>query len=158
MHIQPECLSLSFLLQEEVVRQVLQQIDSHQNGMTQTIRSVRTPSQGCFCIGLLLHTLKPHTCTLSSCSQVLFGSARPAAHSTEQLPDISRVQTYGVHHSMVVCVLYVIACSDMNQLQQQQGQDTDDPVDWQQHPEHAGAIVVHHETILKLKRILLTYM
>jgi hypothetical protein len=46
----------------------------------------------------------------------------------------------------------------MNQLQQQQGQDTDDPVDWQQHPEHTGAIVVHHETILKLKRILLTYM
>lgn len=31
-------------------------------------------------------------------------------------------------------------------------------VDWQQHPEHTGAIVVHHETILKLKRILLTYM
>lgn len=49
-------------------------------------------------------------------------------------------------------------CSDMNHLQQQQGQDADDPVDWQQHPEHAGAIVVHHETILKLKRILLTYM
>lgn len=51
-----------------------------------------------------------------------------------------------------------LRCSDMNQLQQQQGQDTDDQVDWQQHPEHAGAIVVHHETILKLKRILLTYM
>jgi hypothetical protein len=61
--------------------------------------------------------------------------------------------------SRQTCVFAVVlACSDMNQLQQQQGQDTDDQVDWQQHPEHAGAIVVHHETILKLKRILLTYM
>lgn len=55
-------------------------------------------------------------------------------------------------------VLLPLLRSDMNHLQQQQGQDADDPVDWQQHPEHAGAIVVHHETILKLKRILLTYM
>lgn len=46
----------------------------------------------------------------------------------------------------------------MAQLQQPQGQDADDAVDWHEHPEHAGAIVVHHETILKLKRILLTYM
>ena len=49
----------------------------------------------------------------------------------------------------------------MNQLQQPPpaGQDVaDDAVDWNDHPGYAGAIVVHHETILKLKRILLTYM
>jgi hypothetical protein len=59
---------------------------------------------------------------------------------------------------MLRCSVVLLLSSDMNQLQQQQGQDPDDQVDWQQHPEHAGAIVVHHETILKLKRILLTYM
>jgi hypothetical protein len=47
--------------------------------------------------------------------------------------------------------------------QQQQGggggeDDADAGNDWLQSPEHAGAIVVHHEAILKLKRILLTYM
>jgi hypothetical protein len=29
--------------------------------------------------------------------------------------------------------------------------------DWSKSPEHAAAIVVHHETILRLKRILCTY-
>eukprot|EP00775_Hariotina_reticulata_P008383 gene8383-8567_t len=48
------------------------------------------------------------------------------------------------------------------QQQQQQGsQQNDSEVhslpDWSKSPEHAAAIVVHHETILRLKRILCTY-
>lgn len=69
--------------------------------------------------------------------------------------------TTALCHLLRLCVCACCCCcccSDMNQLQQQQGQDADEAVDWQQHPEHAGAIVVHHETILKLKRILLNYM
>jgi len=31
------------------------------------------------------------------------------------------------------------------------------PPDWQRHPELAGAVLIHHEAIMRLKRVLLTY-
>ncbi len=34
----------------------------------------------------------------------------------------------------------------------------DAPFEWSGHPEHFAAVIIHHETIIKLKRILLTYM
>jgi hypothetical protein len=42
--------------------------------------------------------------------------------------------------------------------QQDEASAADEGPDWLKSPEHAAAIIVHHEAILKLKRILLTYM
>eukprot|EP00878_Enallax_costatus_P042442 GHUV01049806.1.p1 GENE.GHUV01049806.1~~GHUV01049806.1.p1 ORF type:complete len:142 (+),score=33.32 GHUV01049806.1:364-789(+) len=81
---------------EEVVRQTLQQISSHQDGITQMMtEAARAQNQ----------------------------QRQPQQESLEE-----------------------------------QIEEDDAAVDWTNSPEHAGAIVVHHETILKLKRILLTYM
>jgi TolA-binding protein len=46
------------------------------------------------------------------------------------------------------------APSSQQQPQQQQQQQ---PLDWQRHPELAGAVLIHHEAIMRLKRVLLTY-
>jgi TolA-binding protein len=42
--------------------------------------------------------------------------------------------------------------ADAPSSQQQQ-----QPPDWQRHPELAGAVLIHHEAIMRLKRVLLTY-
>jgi hypothetical protein len=77
VHVQPGCLALSFLPQEEVVRQVLQQIDSHQNGMTQVIRSVRILSGGfIYCWTSAARKVNLHMDRQSSCS---VGPGRAAA-------------------------------------------------------------------------------
>lgn len=41
--------------------------------------------------------------------------------------------------------------------QQQQQQAAAAAPDWQRHPELAGAVLIHHEAIMRLKRVLLTY-
>ena len=38
------------------------------------------------------------------------------------------------------------------------GRQTGAGVDWAQHPEAAAAVVIYHELIMKIKRILLVYM
>lgn len=36
--------------------------------------------------------------------------------------------------------------------------DDDDACDWTYYPEHVSSIVVHHDSILRNKRVILTYM
>lgn len=101
-------------------------------------------------------------------------SAQPWSHAALQNSSWARLDTEAcgavaqfTFPSSRCCCRWL--CSEAARSQQQQRQpqqesseeqmeEGDMAVDWTNSPEHAGAIVVHHETILKLKRILLTYM
>ena len=61
------------------------------------------------------------------------------------------------------CSLLCSWCSGREQQSQPEASDSEGegaapgPGSWEKHPELAAAVVVHHETILRLKRILLAY-
>ena len=85
------------------------------------------------------------------------------AHSSMQLQacqgPLSQALRLHLNHRSLLCSW----CSGREQQPQPEASDSDGeaaapgPGSWENHPELAAAVVVHHETILRLKRILLAY-
>lgn len=83
-------------------------------------------------------------------------ACQPATHTPHTNHCIITVSTPQTHKAMQSA--NALHHREAKHASVREGADEDDPIEWASQPERFAAVIIHHETIVKLKRILLTYM